>query len=239
MVIKLFEVVQVSPNIQCPNDHLAYSCTVSSTVNDYLQLIWRVTPPGELPISIIYDESSMIGDVKMLNDYISITLIEFNRRFTMSTLSVTLPENLLSVNLTKLECITSYSDKDTVDLILNSSGKYYKQYIIITEKVYSNTVPYTIPTNFKQDSEIPQGKNASTLTFNWNIPEGPDFGAVIDHTTIHVIPRPPYQKSIKRVEHPPWNITLEHNIRYTISAVFENCAGMSDVFILPVIIGKC
>ena len=108
--------------MQCPNDHLVYSCTINSTISDHFPLIWHVTPPGKLPISITYNEFSKINEVTKLNDYVGVTLDEFNRGSTRSTLSVILPENLLSVNLTKIECILHDSDKDTVDLILNASG---------------------------------------------------------------------------------------------------------------------
>ena len=75
--------------------------------------------------------------------------------------------------------------------------------------------------------------NSTTLTFEWDPPLGSGPEAVVDNYTISISPAPLSHPSTNVVPSSPWNVTLAHNIPYTINITSVNCAGESDRFTFP------
>ncbi len=48
------------PNIDCPGDTLSYNCSVVMNT-DRVDLTWIITLPGQIPISITYDDTSVLN----------------------------------------------------------------------------------------------------------------------------------------------------------------------------------
>ena len=81
----------------------------------------------------------------------------------------------------------------------------------------------------------------TTVTLEWDLP--PQDGspaAVVNNYTIFVHPVPLSHSAVSLVFSPPWNVTLSHNIPYTINITARNCVGESEPISLPdrVLIGR-
>lgn len=70
-----------------------------------------------------------------------------------------------------------------------------------------------------------QGINYTTVTLEWDPPQGSGQEAIVDNYTISVFPRPLSHPSINVVMYPPWNVTLDHSRVYSINITAVNCAG--------------
>ena len=68
----------------------------------------------------------------------------------------------------------------------------------------------------------------TTLVFVWDIPY-----FVVDNVIISIAPLPPSQSNATSIQFPPWNVTLEHNIIYSVNISFTNCVGEGDTFSFP------
>lgn len=72
----------------------------------------------------------------------------------------------------------------------------------------------------------------TTVTLYWSPPQGTGPEAVVDNYTISISPAPLYQPA-RMVVTPGSNVTLEHNVDYSINFTAINCAGESDPLVLP------
>lgn len=76
----------------------------------------------------------------------------------------------------------------------------------------------------------------TTVTLDWDPPQGSGPESIIDNYTISILPLPPYQPNIVLVDSPPWNVTLTHNEDYTVNLTAVNCAGESETVTISSII---
>ena len=68
----------------------------------------------------------------------------------------------------------------------------------------------------------------TTVTLDWDPPQGTGPESVVDNYTVSISPAPPYELESTTVQLPPWNVTLDHNIQYSISLTTTNCIGESN-----------
>ena len=73
----------------------------------------------------------------------------------------------------------------------------------------------------------------TTVTINWDAPQGSGTEAVVDEYHISILPTPTYGPVMNLVVSPPWNVTLTHNIVYTGNITAINCAGESTPLLIP------
>ena len=84
------------------------------------------------------------------------------------------------------------------------------------------------PTDFHITREY-HGNDETTVTLDWDPPEGTGPETFVDNYTISISPTPPHHQSTRiMVSSPLWNITLENNIMYFVNLTAINCAGESD-----------
>ena len=76
------------------------------------------------------------------------------------------------------------------------------------------------------------GTMETTITLEWDPPDGSGPEAIVDNYTISISPDPPYKPAINFVLLPPWNVTLTHNVEYTINVTALNCFGESSPTVL-------
>ena len=69
---------------------------------------------------------------------------------------------------------------------------------------------------------------STTVTLDWDPPQGTGPEAVVDNYTISISPAPPYQPARLQVPSYPWNVTLAHNEIYSINLTATNCVGDSE-----------
>ena len=72
-----------------------------------------------------------------------------------------------------------------------------------------------------------------TVTLEWDPPDGLGPEATVDYYWISVTPRPLSHPISNLVLLPPWNVTLDYNVVYTVSITVVNCAGDSNAAELP------
>ena len=73
----------------------------------------------------------------------------------------------------------------------------------------------------------------TTVTIDWDSPQGSGVEAVVDYYTVSISPTPPYQPGMFNVSSPPWNVTLTHNLEYTGNITAINCVGESTPLPIP------
>ncbi len=72
----------------------------------------------------------------------------------------------------------------------------------------------------------------TTLTFEWDPPQGSGSEVIVDYYIISISPRPLSHSITNVVPSFPWNVTLAHNTVYSANITAVNCAGVSDTFVL-------
>ena len=94
---------------------------------------------------------------------------------------------------------------------------------------------------------IPSGFNISgvvhtvantTVTFQWEPPQGEGPQAVVDYYLFSVFPQPLSQPVAANISNIflSWNVTVEYNTSYFVNITAGNCAGDSETAVLPTII---
>ncbi len=110
-------------DIDCPMDTISYNCSILSN-SERVHLTWSVTLPGSMPVTITYDNSSILNNMNNLAMGV-ITILSTYRsdEYIESIIVLTL---LIEVALdgTMLECSISDLDNETATLYINSSGSY-------------------------------------------------------------------------------------------------------------------
>ena len=77
----------------------------------------------------------------------------------------------------------------------------------------------------------------TTVTFEWDLPpmqEGLE-GCAINYS-ISITPAPVSHPATSVVSSPSWNVTLAHNVPYSVNLTAINCIGASNTTVLPGII---
>ena len=215
-------------DIECPGDIVPYNCSIESN-SENIHLTWHVSIPGQMPINITYSSANH-GHVTRLNNYITTYVTGLRRdQFIHSTLELTV-EPEIPADQIMLECSISDIGNDSADVFINISSKL--SYITKNNSSWNliSPVPRT-PTRFST-IEIYHDFMETTVTLNWELPQGSGPEIIVDNYTISISPDPPYQLSVISVSSPPWNITLDHNEEYTINVTAMNCAGVSEPAIL-------
>ena len=96
---------------------------------------------------------------------------------------------------------------------------------------YNFIVPQT-PTGFSVTGQNDRLHYNTTITLEWDPPQGSGPEAVVDYYLIVVTPRPLSHPVSNKVYSTPWSVTLEYNIEHTAVITAVNCAGESSPFIL-------
>ncbi len=109
-------------DIDCLGDTISYSCSILSN-SETLDLIWRVTIPGLLPINIMYNINSSLGNVEYFPENISVVLTSYRKdMYIISSINFKVLR-YVTLNETLLECgMTGFNHK-SVHLLVNSLGK--------------------------------------------------------------------------------------------------------------------
>ena len=106
---------------ECPGDTISYNCSVQSN-SENLQLTWRVTLPGMMPVNRTYDGTSSRNTADNLGVNIITTLITYySEEYIESTITLTLLMDFVT-NGTILECISEDLDSDSVSVDVMQSG---------------------------------------------------------------------------------------------------------------------
>ena len=73
------------------------------------------------------------------------------------------------------------------------------------------------------------------VTLDWDPPQGKGPEAIVDNYTISISPPPLYQPAKITILVPTsqLNVTLEHNVVYSINLTALNCVGESSPSLLP------
>ena len=228
-------------DINCPGDTISYKCSVLSN-SKTIELTWRVTLPGMMPIDITYDSMSILNTVDTDLGYnITTTLTDFTvDEYIESTIVFTVLRGV-AVNGTVLECISENLDIYATTLFVNmSSGQtssldnctpsciyfgvslHYCSIIII--------VPLT-PTVFEVSMEYFMYVNI-TITFEWDPPQGMGSELIVDYYLIVISPTPLSHPILNNISSSPWNVTVDYNTVYSVNITAVNCAGESGAFLL-------
>lgn len=72
----------------------------------------------------------------------------------------------------------------------------------------------------------------TTITLEWDPPQGNGPESIVDNYTVSISPDPPYDPAINPTLLPPWNVTLTHNVEYIINVTALNCLGKSSPSVL-------
>ena len=73
------------------------------------------------------------------------------------------------------------------------------------------------------------GNMETEVTLDWDSPQGTGPEAIVDNYTISISPTPLFQQEVLIQM---FNVTLAHNVLYTINLTAMNCAGVSEPAIL-------
>ena len=114
------------PDIVCPGDTITYTCTVLVSNNESVNLSWRITFPGLMPIDIIYDDISDLHNLNNLAMGVTTSLTSFsNHRIQSVIIILTYPSNQpirVNRNGTKLTCSATDLINDTTIVNIDLSG---------------------------------------------------------------------------------------------------------------------
>ena len=108
-------------DINCPGDTIFYRCFIASN-SETVQLTWRVTLPGMMPVNITYDNTSIPNTVNtVLGNNITTTLTNFTvDLYIESTIMFTVLRDV-TMNGAVLECISEDLEIYTTTVFINIS----------------------------------------------------------------------------------------------------------------------
>ena len=110
-------------NIECPGDMISHVCSVMSN-SEEVQLTWTVTFPGESPIEISYNGSSIVNETHFLDKNVTAILSKYTtNEFVESVILLTVLSGVY-INGTTIECSSEDLDSKAVDVLVNASGNY-------------------------------------------------------------------------------------------------------------------
>ena len=91
--------------------------------SESVQLTWRVTLPGMMPIDITYDNTSVLNTVDTnFGNNITTSLINFVMDMSVQSTIVFTVLRDVDLNQTMLECASGNLDSDTTSVFVSISG---------------------------------------------------------------------------------------------------------------------
>ena len=122
MKLNIHERTTLRPDIDCPGDTISFNCSIESN-SESVELTWEITSPDELvPMSIIYNDTSLLNNRDQLDIYIDATLTKYMRHQSIESLiTFTILKNI-SINGTELQCSSSDLESAAVKVLVNISG---------------------------------------------------------------------------------------------------------------------
>lgn len=119
MELFLTQTTTSRPSIDCIGDSVTYNCSIQSN-REHAFLMWEITNPEQMPIEIIFDNSSSLSVVMNYDMNISAVLTRYIRdEYVESTITLTLLRP--DMNGTLVNCSTPIVNAEEVWLF-NSSG---------------------------------------------------------------------------------------------------------------------
>ncbi len=122
-------------DIDCPMDTISYNCSILSN-SERVHLTWSVTLPGSMPVTITYDNTSILNNMNNLAMSVNTMLTTYRRDELVESLIVfTIIRNIV-LNETMLECsisgvdsegAISDLDSEAIKVFVNSTGKQCSQ----------------------------------------------------------------------------------------------------------------
>ena len=93
--------------------------------------------------------------------------------------------------------------------------------------VYILLVPLT-PTGFNVTQQVDSLHDNTTITFEWDPPQGSGPEAIVDRYSILLTPRPLSHQSLNVLYSSPLTVTVRYNVEHTAVITAVNCAGESS-----------
>lgn len=115
-------------DIECPQDTITYSCSISSNT-ETPHLIWKITFPEQNPITIKYQGNSSVGRrnslakniTVSLTSYESVVVRNYRQEYMESVIILTILKNI-NMNGTSIECSVGDLGMDSEIVHVNTSG---------------------------------------------------------------------------------------------------------------------
>ena len=224
-------------DIECPGDTIPYRCTVQSN-SEMVELRWLVTFPGQDTITMfLYTNDSERNVAMYMPMNLTARLIQPGDDENLaSEIELTVLQNV-SMNGTLLECKSEDLASENETVYVNTAGKILPRNLAI---YHIDGFTYTVPL-------IPSGFNITeedftvedlTVTFEWDEPQGSGPEAIVDNYTVVITPMPLYPFGINVLPNflLALNVTLDYNTSYMATITAENCAGMSETYVYPLMI---
>ena len=98
--------------------------------------------------------------------------------------------------------------------------------------LYRNSLVPLTPTGFNITRQSDALHYNTTVTFEWDPPHGSGPEAIVDSYPILITPRPLSHPSSNVLYSTQLNVTLQYNVEHVAVITAENCAGVSNPFIL-------
>ena len=164
-----------------------------------------------------------------LNGFISTALERYvNDKYIESILQLIVPFGI-KINQTLLECSIGHLDNSSVSVLVESSGTLATVSLYWEKSILCLFLEPVVPSGFRYSREIHKFMN-TTLTFEWDLPQGLGTENIVDYYVIYIFPEPLSHPIMNVVSDPPWNVTLQHNVKYSTNITAVNCAGQSETF---------
>ena len=112
-------------------DTISYNCSILSN-SERVQLTWSVTLPGSMPVTITYDNTSILNNMDNLAIGVQTMLTTYRRDEYIESLIVFTIIRNIALNETMLECSISGVDSEgaisdleseTIKVFVNSTSK--------------------------------------------------------------------------------------------------------------------
>ena len=184
-----------------------------------------------MPLGITYNAYNttfILNNVDMLNDVVSTFARRFEADEYIESILLLMVTADFVINQTAIECFMADLGSDSEDIHVNISGDFFCSIVKMLLN-FNYAIEPLVPTGFRFTGEYHQFMN-TTLTFEWDSPQGIGPETIVDNYTITISPSPPLQPNKYRVMQPPWIVTLTHNTIYSINITAANCAGESAAF---------
>ncbi len=112
-------------DIDCPEDTLHYNCSVIPN-SENVDLTWFFTLPGQMPRSIMYGNTSTIGNEDNLDSGVITLLVEYRSDYIESIMILTVLSNI-SLDGSMVQCSLSNMDNASSSMLvsINTSGELY------------------------------------------------------------------------------------------------------------------
>ncbi len=121
VTLYLLEQNTTRTGIDCPGDTLLYICSVLPNT-ERVDLIWSITLPGQMPIRITYDNTSILNNVDNLDARITTTLTDYRDDYIESVLALAVVTDI-TLNGSRVDCSITNMNSDSDIVLVSTSGK--------------------------------------------------------------------------------------------------------------------